>query len=165
MKLGKKANMDDIGFAIKMWIAVGVIFVLTGFLFSQFNTQIQAHGGSYGFTNQSKAFFSEYNTNMDLSLDWSFALLIVGMISISLMLANKVQTSPVFLIFTIIYLIIIWAVAWVVAIFWDRFAVGSTQLTAYINSLHVIPFMLNHLVFIVLIYSFLLGITLYLKEQ
>jgi len=164
-KINKKGNIDDIGFSLSLWIPVGILFILTLFIFDQFNDNIQNHTGNTQFTNESKVFFNSYNTNMELAMDGSFGLLVIGMIAISLMLATKIQTSPVFVVVTVIYMIVIWTMSWILANFWDTFASATPKLLTYINTLYVIPYILNHLVPITLIYSLLLTVTVYMKEQ
>ena len=162
MLKNKKGNFPDIittfEFAMVFSFAGLILLIFMG----QFNTNIQGMNESI-VPNATKLALSEYNSAIPGFIDIVFVAIILVFYVFSIMAARLIPSSPKFYLVTFFAMILFTMGGMMIENFWTGWAENSL-LAVQIAKLTFVPFIMNHMLFLALIYSASIGIALLSKE-
>lgn len=158
---GKKGNYADVVHYIYLVIAFSITLGLTMTIITHINDTFQA---------QNDTIIPELVKNTSANLqssfggywDFFFAFLLVIFMGFSVVMARLIPSSPKFILVTIITLIILPFFALMVENIWDGFF-NAPAINSAMNSLVFLPFIMNNLTMVVVVYSTLIAIALLTK--
>ena len=157
----KKGNVQEIMFVV----AIAFLFMTTvffGYVFqSRFNEEIQ---NSTVFIQESKDISQQITTSFPTWFDNGFIVAFVVFFLISLISAYLIDTSPIFLVFSIILLIGSLVVAGMVAQAAEEF-IGNSVFNPYVSDLPMMVFVGQNLFPIAVVMGISILIALYAKSQ
>lgn len=162
---GKNANLDDIATAIGLMLMLVLTLFFVWTVVNEFNTRIDTLPDSgINVTNSTKQFIDEYQTNYLAAWDLAAIMLAIFLPIASLMLARKIPTSPVFMIFIIMWVGFIILMAMIAANVYGAF-IGDVRFDLFIAQTKFIPIIMPNMVYWVMIYIAVVLYGLYTKEE
>ena len=160
---GKRGNFVDIPEYIYFALTFAVLTTFTLIFINNWDDEIQLKDESIVF-NESKSASEGVRNAVPTGLDYLFLFGTLIFFVSSIIFARLIPSSPKFIFITVILLIIFPIVAMVIENVWDGFN-QSTTVSGATSSMIFMPFLLNNLVYVVSLYTLLVGIALYTKEE
>jgi len=152
----------DVGAYLKTALGLFIVVAITLTITDRVNTNFQSMNESI-VDNQSKLTSTNFKDASFTFWDVFFGMLLVAFIGFSVMMARLIPSTPLFMIFSFFALLILPFMAMIVENVWTEFALSST-ISPTIDQMTFMPFILDHLTVVTLIYSVLVGIALLTKE-
>jgi len=166
IKLNKKGNFNDVPIALILLVGIAIFLVfllgVSDTFFEQFNNKTQEMNKS---SPQSVAFINEGRSQLPIYFDYAFLLFAVLLIFFSYIAARKIPSSPAFFVLIIIFNLFVWGLSIACSYMYERFVESSTFLGGTVNNLTFIPLILPNMLYYAIIYSFIVGIALYTKQN
>lgn len=160
---GKKGNWVDVPeymrFAVTFAILVGIGIVLMNGL----NDEVQSRAEST-MPNESKTAMARLNTAYPTGMDYLFLFGSMIFFVTSIVFARLIPSKSAFTFIATILIIVFPFLAMMLENVWDGFKQQTLLNTAY-SQMKIMPFMLDHLTFVVLFYSLIVGVSLYAKDE
>jgi len=158
--MNKKGNFPDIAQWITTALVLGIVVLLTTTIYNNVDDQFQTNDAVPSIMKNAS---SGMRTAIPNGGDILFVFLLVSFVAFSVMASRLIPSTPKFIIIIIMALILLPFIAMIVENIWEGFAESSAMASA-VNSLTFLPFIMNHLTIVTLIYSTLVGIALLTKS-
>lgn len=136
-----------------------LVIVLT--IYSGFNDTVQADINNTVFTNESQTASANFMSSSYTYWDLFFPLLLMAFIIFSVMMARLIPSSPKFVVVSLFALIILPFGAMILENIWDSLNIG--QIAETTSNMTFMPFIMDNLAFVTLIYSVIVAIALLTK--
>ena len=159
----KKGNFPDVAEFIASMLVVGFVVVIAVLFFSSFNSNIQAMNDS-AVPEIVKNASANANSAIGPGGDILAVFMVIAFIAFSVMAARLIPSSPKFIVISIIALILLPFCAMIAENVWNEFAINSITAPT-IAGLKFLPFILNNLTTICVVYSLLVAIALLTKTE
>jgi hypothetical protein len=160
--MNKKSNIDDIGVAIYILLGVGFIVLISMGINQQLTDKFVLSNST---NNVSKTFMVDYNNKLYQAFDYGFIFLAVGFIIFSFISARLIPTSSLFYVIALIIVLFIWVLAIISSSLYVKMIESSSYIATISTNFIFIPYVLPNLLYYALIYTFIIGIALYTKEN
>lgn len=158
--MNKKGNFPDVAQWITTALVLGIVILLTTTIYNKVDDQFQSN-------DQVPEIMKNASSGMRTAIpnggDIIFVFLLISFVAFSVMASRLIPSTPKFIIIVMMALVLLPFIAMVVQNIWEGFAENSAM-TSAINSLTFLPFIMDHLTIVVLIYSTLVGIALLTKS-
>lgn len=162
LKLNKKSNLLDIFDSSRYAFLFFFLVVISIIVFGTINDKFQSNNNV---SDDSKSFMSNYNTKIKYAFDYGFLFLLIGFLLFSVISARLIQSSRLFYIISLIMILFVWLVSIIVGALYEQFINSSTIFETTVNSLTYIPYIMPNMLYYALIYTALVAITLYTKDD
>lgn len=158
----RKGNFQDVAEYLKVALAFGLVVAFMLVIINGFDDKFQSSDESIipNVSKEASTNFREATTN---GLDYLFLFGTLLFFIFSIVSARLIPSSPIFIIVAIAWIIGLPFVAMFIENIWGGFY-QQTLITSAMSGLIFIPFMLNNLVIISIIYSSAIAISLLTKE-
>jgi hypothetical protein len=167
-KLNKKGNFIDIPVVLITLLVLGVFGLILTYtqdkMFEGFvNKTIEA---GYA-TNESAStlLMNEQRSTFPKIMDYGFLIFAVMFIFFSYIMARQIPSNNSFWALIIIFNIIVWGLAVLTSYLYERIANYSTYFSEIVPQMYFTNIILSNMLFYALIYSFVIGVALYAKEN
>lgn len=159
--MNKKGNYADITEYIMVVLVLAIIIPFVALIVGQFNEKVQDDPTTFdNATRLASQNFEDVTTNY---WDVFFALLLFAFVSFSIVMARFIPSSPKLILYSILALIILPFSAMFIENIWDKWNTGIIEtMTLQMNFL---PFIMNHLTLVILIYVTLVAISFLTKGE
>lgn len=121
-----KGSAQDIFFIVGLVLTLAIVGILAVKFVTIMNTQIQAKAE---FPAVAKETMSTVTTRLPTWIDGAFLFVYVFLLIIALILAMSVDTNPVMLPISVIYMIFLVIISRMVGVLWDRISTSATLAT------------------------------------
>jgi len=162
-KMTKKGNYPDISEYIMVALVVSFSIIIMFNVISNFDSSIQSMNESV-VTNTTKNISSEFKQDFLNGFDNGFLIVYILFLLFSVVAARFIPSSPKFIWVTIIILMVLCFVAMIVENIWGGMADNIT-LSSTISQFTFIPFMMEHLTYLTLIYGLFVAVALLTKSE
>lgn len=158
----RKGNFQDVAEYLKVALAFGLVVAFMLVIINGFDDKFQSSDESIipNVSKEASTNFREATTN---GLDYLFLFGTLLFFIFSIVSARLIPSSPIFIIVAIAWIIGLPFVAMFIENIWGGFY-QQTLITSAMSGLIFIPFMLNNLVVVSIIYSSAIAISLLTKE-
>lgn len=158
----------DISTGTVWLLAIGLMLLFALFLSDNMSDKLTdiIHGSSELNETSSVALsvLEKTNNTMQTTVDYAVLLLAAGFIIFSYIMARVLPVSNAFYGITILVFILIWGIAFIGEGIYEKIVTASPQITVFVSGLTYLPFIMSHLFYYALLYSFIVGVGLYAKE-
>jgi len=161
-KWNKRGNFPDVIEWMRIALFVGFVIVLCVIVFNKFNEQVQLTPNAT-ISQTSKDISQSSATGYPPLWDYLFLLVLLVFVIFSVTAARLIPSRKEFIMISLIFLIFLPFAAMIVENIWYGFAT-QTEVNTVLNTMIFMPYIFNHLVVVVLIYTFLVAIALLTKE-
>lgn len=160
-RMGKKGSIMDIFFIVLIVAALAITSVLAFVLLTKFNAQMQV---TPGISQPSKDILSAAQAKFPKTFDGVFAIVLVFSIITTLFLASLVDVNPIFLpVSVVIFIFIVILCSAIGNTYYDL--ASNPELATYAQQFVIIPFVMNHLVEVMLVFGFAVAVVMYAKSR
>lgn len=160
--MNKKANLDDVPFAMKLIFSLVFFIMFTLVFFTEANDSMQNNGN---LTNTSKEFLNTAETQMINGWDYVFIILMIGWIAFSVYQARSIPTNRFFMALAVIFIIFTWLGSIAVAHFWVEMLRTNAMIQNMADNLRFIPWIMPNMLYYALVYTLAVGIALWTKNE
>jgi len=160
---GKKGNYQDVGTYLATAIVLFVVISVTLTVIDRFNTNFQGMDENT-VNNASKTVSTNFKDSSFKFWDLFFALLLISFIGFSVIASRLIPSQPVFIIFTFFVLLVLPFLAMIGEEIWDAYK-QSPVMTGTLGQMTLLPFILDYLVIITIVYILIIAIALLTKEE
>ena len=159
--MNKKANIMDAPFSLKLIMLFVIMALMSLTIFHYSNEKFQSNSIV---KDDVKTVMNDYNTNFQLGVDYGFIALLFGFIIFSVIQARRIQSSSTFYVFSIIVVVFVWLISILFSYFYVKFADNSI-FTPILTNLNFIPYIMPNLLYYAILYTMIISIALYTKDN
>jgi hypothetical protein len=159
--MNKKGNFSDVVEYIKVAFLLAFIILIVSTVVIQFNDRVQSD--NVIFDNETQITSENFKNATVNGWDVFFVILSLIFIIFSFIMARLIPSSPKFIILSFFVLLLMPFGAMIFENIWDGLDQGILAIT--MNEMSFIPFIMDHFVWVIVMYSFLVALALLTKTE
>ena len=161
--MNRKGNFPDIAEYLHVALILGMSIVIVMIFITNWNNEIQSMDNAT-VPAAAKVGIDNLNDALPKGLDFLFLFILILFVGFSVAMARLIPSSPKFIIIGVLSTILLPFVAMFIVNIWSGLVQQPTVATA-ISNFTFMPFIMNKLVFVIVLYCLLVMISLLTKNE